>query len=268
VNTDRTSTEAERGSGLVRPNGRTVRLLAPAAVAALITAGVVAVNAVGVEAAGVDTMGVEAAGVDGSAGGQSRAATTPAAEPNELARNSGHRPRQARAVLRTADGSALGSVTFRRRGTGTELTAKLTLNPGLSATDAFHGFHVHANNNPENGSGCLADPSQPPATWFTSADGHLAEAGQKHGHHSGDLPSLLVNADGTAVTEFLTGRVDVADLLGRAVVLHAGADNFADVPTGSLPDQYTANSAAATDRTAATGNAGDRIACGVVELTR
>ena len=82
------------------------------------------------------------------------------------------------------------------------------------------------------------------------------------------MPSLLVNDDGTATLESLSSRMRIADLLNRAVVLHAGPDNFANVPTGTLPDQYSANSPAATDKSAATGNAGDRIACGVVELIR
>ena len=56
-----------------------------------------------------------------------------------------------------------------------------------------------------------------------------------------------------------------AELPGKAVILHAGADNFGNVPVGTGPDQYTANSAAATTKTGNTGNAGDRIACGVIK---
>jgi Cu-Zn family superoxide dismutase len=178
------------------------------------------------------------------------------------------RARLATASLLTADGAAVGTVSFRARSGRVEVEAKVKLTDGLTAMDAFHGFHIHANNKPENGVGCLADPTQPPATWFVSADGHLAEPGQTHRQHAGDLPSLLVNDDGTATIQFTSNRLDVADLDGRAVVLHAGADNFANVPTGTGPDQYTANSSAAGDRTAATGNAGDRIACGVLKVVR
>ena len=78
------------------------------------------------------------------------------------------------------------------------------------------------------------------------------------------LLSPLVQADGTALLVFTTDRVEPADLVRRAVILHAGPDNFGNVPTGPALDQYTANSAAATDKTAKTGNAGDRVACGLV----
>jgi Cu-Zn family superoxide dismutase len=179
-----------------------------------------------------------------------------------------HRPREVSTVLKAADGTAIGTVRFRRKSGHTVVQAKVTLPPGLTAMGAFHGFHVHANNKPENGDGCQADPTQPASTWFVSADGHLAEPGQTHSHHTGDMPSLLVNSDGTTLIEFSTERIDLADLVGRAVVLHAQPDNFGQVPTGSGADQYTANSGAATDKTAATGNAGDRIACGVLILKR
>jgi Cu-Zn family superoxide dismutase len=181
---------------------------------------------------------------------------------------SSSRPRLATASLLAADGTTVGTVSFRARSGRVEVEAKLRLTAGMTALDAFHGFHVHANNKPENGVGCLADPTQPPATWFVSADGHFAEAGQTHGQHSGDLPSVLVNDDGTATIQFTSTRLHVADLDGRAVVLHAGRDNFANVPTGTAPEGYTANSPAAGDKTAATGNAGDRIACGVLKVVR
>jgi Cu-Zn family superoxide dismutase len=56
----------------------------------------------------------------------------------------------------------------------------------------------------------------------------------------------------------------VDDLAGRVVIVHAGPDNFGNIPVGTDPNQYTPNSQSAIDRTAATGNAGDRIACGVI----
>jgi len=49
------------------------------------------------------------------------------------------------------------------------------------------------------------------------------------------------------------------------VIVHALADNYNNVPRGSKPDQYTANSAAAITLTDDTGNAGDRIGCGVIK---
>jgi Cu-Zn family superoxide dismutase len=200
--------------------------------------------------------------------GTSRAAAADRTE-SSVAIASRPRPRLATTTLRTADGNPIGTVSFRTRGGGsTEVEAKIQLPPGVTALDAFHGFHVHANNKPENGEGCLADPAQPPATWFASADGHLAEAGQKHANHTGDLPSLLLDRNGLATIRFTSTRLDVADLDNRAVIVHAGPDNFANVPVGPGPEQYTANSPATVDKTAATGNAGDRLACGVLKIIR
>jgi Cu-Zn family superoxide dismutase len=125
---------------------------------------------------------------------------------------------------------------------------------------------VHANDVPANGSGCVAGPAQPPATWFVSADGHLTLPGRTHGGHAGDLPPVLLNADGEADLKFTTGRLTLGELEGRAVVLHAGPDNLGHVPVGTAPDAYTPNSPAATAKTQATGNAGDRVACGVVRI--
>lgn len=170
-----------------------------------------------------------------------------------------------RATLRDPGGRAVGTVTFRVDREHTQVNAVLRPNAYVSP-GAFHGFHVHANNDPANGTGCVADPSQPSATWFVAADGHLSAAGQGHGHHDGDMPSPLVNDDGTARLRFTTDRIDPAALANRAVVLHAGADNFGNVPVGPAPEQYTPNSPSATDRTTRSGNSGDRVACGLITL--
>lgn len=172
---------------------------------------------------------------------------------------------RAHATLRAPDGSAVGNVDFTVSRNKTYVSAHLKL-PGVAGRNAFHGFHIHANDKPENGSGCVADPARPPSTWFASADGHLAETKQTHGAHTGDMPSVLVNADGTTELRFTTQRLHLSDLKGRAVILHAGADNFGNVPVGTAADQYRPNSPAAQEKTAATGNAGDRLACGLVTV--
>jgi Cu-Zn family superoxide dismutase len=174
----------------------------------------------------------------------------------------------AEATLRAADGTKIGwtKFTVHRDKTYVRVWLNLSKRPGLTALDAFHGFHVHANDVPANGVGCVADPTQPPATWFLSADGHLGVPGTNHGAHAGDLPTVLLNADGTADLKFTTGRLTPAQLDNRAVVLHAGPDNDGNVPVGTAPDAYTPNSAAATAKTRATGNAGDRVACGVIRI--
>ena len=167
------------------------------------------------------------------------------------------------AKLRDPEGRVVGTVEFRVGHDAMHVDAKLRRNRYVEA-NAFHGFHVHANDNPANGRGCVADPSAPSSTWFVSADGHLSASGQTHGEHSGDLPSPLVMADGTARLRFSTDRITPEVLRGKAVILHDMPDNFGNVPLGTGPTDYTRNSPAATERTAATGNAGDRVACGLL----
>jgi Cu-Zn family superoxide dismutase len=116
----------------------------------------------------------------------------------------------------------------------------------------FHGFHVHA-----------VGECVPP---FTSAGGHFNPGGVPHGDHAGDMPSLLVNGDGTAELEFETDRFRLSDLFdadGSAVIVHTGRENFANIP-----DRYhshTYDTFGPDTDTLATGDAGARTACGVVE---
>jgi len=173
---------------------------------------------------------------------------------------------RAQTVLIDPAGEEVGRATITGWDDHTDVKVRLDRVPEGTAVNAFHGFHVHANNNPANGEGCVADPSEPPNTWFVSADGHYAEEGQSHADHLGDLPSLLVNADGTAEASFRTGRFAPEDVQGRALIFHARPDNFANIPLGDEPTQYQANSDAALTLTANTGNAGDRLACGLIEV--
>jgi len=142
-----------------------------------------------------------------------------------------------------ADGSPVGRVTFVETDEHLAVEANLTnLPPGI------HGFHVHAVGR--------CEPGSPP---FTSAGGHMAIGDQAHPAHAGDQPVLLVLADGSAEMRFITDRYKLSDLLvpgGRAVIVHANADNYANVPARYVrePDATTKS----------TGDAGDRIACGVV----
>ncbi len=167
-------------------------------------------------------------------------------------------------TLRDASGKEVGTVEIAKRGSLTEVRARLNFDPGTVATETFHGFHIHANGDPANGSGCLADPAKEPATWFVAVDGHWKAADQEHAAHHGDLVSLYVTADGRAEARFVTGRIDRNAIAGKAIVIHAGADNFGNVPVGSAANQYTANSADAVTATKNTGNAGARVACGVI----
>ncbi len=156
----------------------------------------------------------------------------------------------ARAVLHNSAGETVGTVKFSDEEDGVHVKA----NVDAPFAAGFHGFHVHANNDASNGEGCVAPT-------FASADGHFKETGQDHASHAGDMPVLLVNDHGSAEARFVTDRFSAADIIGRAVIVHAGADNYANIParylTGTLTaiDQTTLN----------TGDAGGRIACGVIE---
>jgi Cu-Zn family superoxide dismutase len=171
-------------------------------------------------------------------------------------------PRRATATIRDAAGNVLAFVTLHAHSDG---ATTISVRGTLAATlEGFHGFHVHANDNPANGEGCIADPAQPPATHFVSADAHLVLPDGTHGHHAGDLPPLLVRGNGRASLEVTTDRFKVADAIGRAFILHQNADNFGNVPVGVAANQYTANSPDAITLTEGTGNAGPRIGCGVI----
>ncbi len=177
------------------------------------------------------------------------------------ATTAGAHTRSAKATLATPDGNTVGTVDFKTDDGHTQVRVRLAGAPGL---DAFHGFHIHANDVPANGDGCIADPTAAPSTWFVSADGHYNPTGQSHSHHVGDMPVVYVNADGSVETRFEIDKINPGELDGKVVILHAGADNFGNVPLGTGPTQYAANSADATAATAKTGNAGDRVACGVI----
>ena len=109
-----------------------------------------------------------------------------------------------------------------------------------------HGFHVH-----ENPSCAPAAKDGAPVA-AQGAGGHFDPQGTKrHGEpwgdgHLGDLPALYVAADGTATYAVLAPRLkSLAEIRGRALMVHAGADNHADHP---LP----------------LGGGGARMACGVI----
>lgn len=172
----------------------------------------------------------------------------------------------ARAALHLADGTKVGRVTFTANEYRTVVRMNLNVPAEVTAVRSFHGLHVHANDDATNGTGCQANPSAPPSTWFVSADGHLSEEGQVHSRHTGDMTSVYLNRDGSARMVFTTDRMTPAQVDGRAVIVHADEDNFGNVPVGDGPEDYTPNSPAALEKTAKTGNAGDRIACGVVSL--
>lgn len=161
----------------------------------------------------------------------------------------------AQAELVDPSGARQGTVTFTEAGDSLDVTVEAT---GL--TPGFHGFHIHAVGECEPDS---PDPADPAKTGdFLSSGGHLAgEDEAEHPDHAGDLPALLVGADGegrlTARTDRLTGDL-LLDADGSAVIIHGGADNYANIP-----DRYAA--AGADEETRKAGDAGAREMCGVVQ---
>ena len=144
------------------------------------------------------------------------------------------------AVMHDAKGKKIGTVEFRATPSGIALiTTAIT-----GVAKGVHGFHIH-----ETGT-CTAPD-------FKSAGGHLT-GGKAHGvldaggPHAGDLPNVHVQADGVvAVEEFAPalklgsdGEGALFDKDGSAVILHSGADDYKSQPSG---------------------DAGSRIACGVIE---
>jgi len=183
----------------------------------------------------------------------------------------------ARAVLRNAAGQKVGTAKFAQEDDGVHVKVRIDA-PLATLAAGFHGFHVHSNDNPANGTGCLADPTLAETTWFVSTDGHYKDADPAHTHHgahNGDLPVLLVNDNGagrvTGEARFVTDRFNVGDIVGRALIAHKLPDNYRNIPVGAGATQYqpvtdnVADSTTATGLTAATGNAGPRMACGAIE---
>jgi Cu-Zn family superoxide dismutase len=143
-----------------------------------------------------------------------------------------------KAELRNAQGEKIGDAMLIQEGKGVKIALSASkLPPGK------HGFHIHA-----------VGKCEPPD--FKSAVGHFNPEGKKHGlnnpegPHAGDLQNVTVKEDGTVKTEIMATRVTLGpgkDSLfqseGTALVLHADPDDEKSDPAG---------------------NAGARIACGVI----
>lgn len=139
-----------------------------------------------------------------------------------------------------AGGTAGGTLNFAIADGGVRMTGGLT---GLNA-GGTHALHLHE----------VGDCSAPD---FTSVGGHFNPDAQPHGdrsgtgpHHAGDMPNQVADATGnTAVDQLLTGlgidSGDDYDIVGKAVVVHEGADDYTTQPSG---------------------NSGGGIACGVIEI--
>jgi superoxide dismutase, Cu-Zn family len=146
---------------------------------------------------------------------------------------------QSKATLKNAEGKDVGSAQLSQTPHG--VLVRLTLK-GVPAGE--HAFHIHQ-----------TGKCEPP---FTTAGGHFNPASKKHGimasdgPHAGDMPNLHIPADGNLSIEVVNAAVtldkDKPNSLfkpeGTALIIHAGKDDYKTDPTG---------------------DAGGRIACGVVE---
>lgn len=162
----------------------------------------------------------------------------------------------AKATLVNDAGAEVGSVRFTTRSDGS-LKGRVKVQLPTDSTE-FHGLHLHAN---AAATGCE------PGTGFTGVGGHWDVGGHQHGTHTGDLPSAQRQSDGEAEVVIVVDKFNAADIVGKAIIVHAGPDNFGNVPLGVATNQYTDNGTAflGTGGTASTGNAGARFACGVIE---
>lgn len=164
----------------------------------------------------------------------------------------------ARAELRNQANGVVGEVVFKKH--GHEIVGIVEVD-GLPAGTEFRGFHIHANNvdnNPVDGNaadGCIGD--------FTSVDGHWDVGGHSHGAHTGDLPVLMRDANGHSEAEFTIGKFEPGDIIDKAVVVHAGADNYANIPT-RYQSSATSTPPGPDATTLSNGDAGTRYACGVI----
>jgi superoxide dismutase, Cu-Zn family len=138
----------------------------------------------------------------------------------------------------TGNSSVSGVVRFARTDGGIKITATVKgLAPGK------HGFHIH-----ELGDCSAADATS--AGGHYNPDGHPHAGPDKAQRHMGDMGNLEADSSGSARYERLDNymKLDGAkSIIGRAVIVHAGQDDLTTQPTG---------------------NAGGRLACGVIGISR
>ena len=121
-----------------------------------------------------------------------------------------------------------GCIQFYQENGCVLIVAKISGLPKESET-GFFGFHIH------EGNACSG-------TDFSSTGSHYNSSDQVHPIHAGDLPPLL-ECQGNAYLSVRTDRFSVVDVIGRTVVIHSDPDDFRSQPAG---------------------NAGKKIACGVI----
>ncbi len=138
-------------------------------------------------------------------------------------------------------GEIIGMIEFKDTDKGLKVIPNLR---GL--TEGQHGTHVHQNPScepaekdgkmvPGLGAGGHFDPDNTGVHQGPQGQGHL-----------GDLAVLYVDAKGNATRESWAPRLTTEDLVGRAIIIHSGGDNYSDVPKKL-------------------GGGGSRVACGTID---
>ncbi len=139
-------------------------------------------------------------------------------------------------------GAPIGTIEIKDSADG------LILKPDLKGLPpGEHGFHLHANPS------CAPGEQDGKMAAGIAAGGHF-DPHETHKHlgpdatdgHQGDLPVLTAAADGSVTGTLTAPHLKLADMIGHAVMIHAGGDNYADQPKPL-------------------GGGGPRIACGVVQ---
>jgi Cu-Zn family superoxide dismutase len=170
------------------------------------------------------------------------------------------------ANLQSGAGDEIGTVRFTQADNG-QIVVKVTAS-GL--TPGFHGFHVHTTGICDAAALDTAGNAVP----FFTAGGHFNPVTTAtHGAHAGDMVPLLVMADGSASLRFKTDRYVLKDLMdadGSAIILHAGPDNLGNIPAttstgGERYHSHVDDVFGADTATKATGDAGARFGCGVIQ---
>jgi superoxide dismutase, Cu-Zn family len=151
----------------------------------------------------------------------------------------GQAPKKAHANFVNGKGEKVGTATLTQTSGGVRIVANLTQLPA-----GMHALHIHTN-------GKCDGPD------FMSAGGHFNPGMKQHGKdnpmgaHAGDLPNFTVDAKGKGKATVIAMGVTLADgpnslfhTGGTALMVHAAADDYKTDPTG---------------------NAGARMACGIVE---
>ena len=146
----------------------------------------------------------------------------------------------AKADLQPTKGSkASGTATFTQMGDKVRVVADVSgLNPGQE-----HGFHIHEAGDCSSGDGM-------------STKGHYNPLGKQHAHysmperHAGDMPAIKADSTGKArldtTLDVITVNPGPTSIVGRGLIVHAGSDDYKTQPTG---------------------NAGARVACGIIQRT-